>query len=135
MADAQEHPLLAEGKKVCTRDVLAVGHIGQVVSQKIAPERPSFQILRLQQWRIFAARNGIVGVANEETIWIPMADRCFRAVGIAHVERIRRFPRGQLPVLSDGNLIFSRCLTVIDGSGLAFLGDKTGAAEHAVTRE
>ena len=135
MADAQQHPLVAEREEVGAGDVLAEGHVGQVVPQEVADERPVLQVLRLQQRRLLAAGDGVVGVADEEAIRVPMADLRLRAVRVPHLDGIGLLPGGEPPVLGDGDLVSARCLAVIDGGGLAFLGDETGAAEHAVAGE
>ena len=41
VTNAQEHPFVADAEKVGARNVFAICHIGQVVCQKVAHQRPA----------------------------------------------------------------------------------------------
>ena len=45
MANTQKNPLLAKREKVRAGDILAVGHIGKVVPQKVTDIGPGFQVI------------------------------------------------------------------------------------------
>ena len=105
MADAQQHPLVADRKEVSARDVLAVDHVGHVAAQKIADERPVLQVFRFKQRWILSAGDGVIGVADEEAIGIPMADLRLGSVQVAHLDWIGLLPRGELVVLRDSDLV------------------------------
>ena len=135
VADTQQHPFVADGEEIRARDVFAVGHIGQIVGQEVAHQRPGAQIGRFEQWWVFATRNGVIGPVNHETIRVPVIHVGHAAFGIVHFDRVGWLPAGQLTVGCQHNLIAPRTLAVVDDGGLAVVCYEARAAEHTVPGE
>ena len=58
-----------------------------------------------------------------------------RAVGVDRLDRVGLLPSRETAILGEGDLVPTRSLTVVDHGGLAFFGEKTRAAEHAMPGE
>ena len=135
VADAQQHPFVADGEEIWARDVFAVGYIGQIVGQEVAYQRPGAQIGRFEQWRVFATRYGVIDPINHETIRVPVIHVGRAAIRIVHFDWVGWQPAGQLTVGGQHELIAPRTLAVVDDGRLAGVRHKPRAAEHTVPRE
>ena len=105
MADAKQHPSVVYREEVGAGDVLVLVDVGQVVFQEVAEISPVPKIVRFQDGRVPAAGDGVVRVADEETIRIPVSHFRFLPIGCFGLDRKGPLPRGEPAVLRDGDLV------------------------------
>ena len=135
MADAEQHPLVAQLEHVGAGDVLVLldpDRRRHVIVQQEAQMQPLFQVRRFHQvWRI-AAGCPIIGVAFQPAVGIPLTRLRLLPGGLPEIDGNRLGPLFQLVVQSESDLDPAGALAVIDNGRLAILGNETRAAVHAV---
>ena len=108
VADAQQHPLVADFEHVRAGNILAFAHAEirrETVVQQRSEVSPVLEVRRLHQLRILPAAQRVVGVAVEPAIRIPVAHLRFLSGGIQRIDRHRPGPLLQIIVQRKGQLV------------------------------
>lgn len=138
VADAEEHPLVADAEEVGAGDVFGGLDIGHVVGEEAAEVVPVLEVGRFEEgWRFSAAGRSagkrVVNAVIDPGVGVPVGDEACILSGLdTWNDRHRLGPLFEVVALGDLNLVSARALAVIDDGGLAFFGEESGAAEHSV---